>query len=322
MNDVTALGEILIDFTPIGKNEQGNPVFEANPGGAPGNVLVALSNLGMRTNFIGCIGRDSFGDILLSTLKSKNVQTEGIVYSEVNTTLAFVHIDDHGERSFSFYRNPGADMMLAKEDINFDIIANSRIFHVGSLSMTDEPSRTATIEALEYAKLQKVKVSFDVNLRPPLWGNLENAKQEILTVMKYADIVKVSEEELEFLTGTDDIKTGAKELYETYNLFLLFVTSGSEGSYVFHNGELSFCQSYKVKAVDTTGCGDAFFAGVLHYLLVNNLLNREIAKESLLEVLQFGNAMGAYVAERRGGIPSMPALHQIEDFLIESIERD
>lgn len=318
MKDVTALGELLIDFTPSGRGEQDNPRFEANPGGAPSNVLVSLACLGLETEFIGCVGRDHFGQLLVAALRSKGVQTNGIVYSNVKTTLAFVHIDEHGERSFDFHRQPGADMMLAKEDLNLELISHSRIFHVGSISMTDEPVREATLTALNYAKERNKVISFDPNLRPLLWDNLDNAKRQIEIVMQYADIVKVSEEELAFLTNTDDISAGAKQLFEKYHLSLLFVTLGDKGSYAYNENGLVFVPGITVKAVDTTGCGDAFFAGVLYELLKTELLNEDLPKERLEQILRFGNAMGAYVAKHKGGIPAMPTLSQIEEFIAHS----
>ncbi len=318
MKDVTALGELLIDFTPSGRGEQDNPRFEANPGGAPSNVLVSLACLGLETEFIGCVGRDNFGQLLVAALRSKGVQTNGIVYSNVKTTLAFVHIDEQGERSFDFYRQPGADMMLAKEDLNLELISHSRIFHVGSISMTDEPVRGATLTALNHAKERNKAISFDPNLRPLLWDNLDQAKRQIEIVMQYADIVKVSEEELAFLTNTDDISVGAKQLFEKHHLSLLFVTLGDKGSYAYNENGLVFVPGITVKAVDTTGCGDAFFAGVLYQLLKNEILNEDLPKERLEQILRFGNAMGAYVAKHKGGIPAMPTLSQIEEFIAHS----
>ncbi|MEN0650260.1 carbohydrate kinase [Caldifermentibacillus hisashii] len=316
MNDVTALGELLIDFTPEGINSQGNPCLAANPGGAPGNVLVSLSCLGMKTEFIGCVGKDSFGNFLVSALQSKGVGTNGIVYSNVNTTLAFVHIDHQGDRSFSFYRNPGADMMLTKEEIDLQLISDSRVFHVGSISMTHEPSREATLTALQHAKQHNVVISFDPNLRPLLWENLTVAKEQIETIMKYANVVKVSEEELEFLTGTKDILIGAKQIFDEYNLSILFITLGDKGSYAYTKHGLVFTPGFSVKAVDTTGCGDAFFAGVLYQLLKNELILEDLPVENLEKILKFGNLMGAYVAQSKGGIPSMPTFSQIEEFAV------
>lgn len=315
MIDVTALGEILIDFTPEGTSENGAPIYIANPGGAPGNVLVSLAQLGKQTEFIGCVGKDTFGKQLETTLQDKNVQTSGLVDSNIHTTLAFVHLDEDGDRSFSFCRNPGADMMLTKEDLNLQLIANSKIFHIGSISMTHEPSREATLTALAHAKENQVIISFDPNLRPLLWESLDDAKENIKAVMTYADIVKISEEELEFLTGEKDIETAAKELYDEYNLTWLFVTVGSQGSYLFYKEKSAYSPGISVQVTDTTGCGDAFFGGVLYQLLDNNWLEKSLTTDDMTQMLQFGNAMGAYVAQYKGGIPSMPSQQQIEEFL-------
>lgn len=315
MNDVTALGEILIDFTLEGQNEIGVPLYTANPGGAPGNVLASLAQLGKKTELISCVGNDQFGRQLESSLQEKRINTSGLVYSCVPTTLAFVHIGEDGDRSFSFYRNPGADMMLTKEDLNLQLISNSKIFHVGSISMTHNPAREATITALSYAKENNIFISFDPNLRPPLWESLEEAKRNIKEIMTYADIVKVSKEELEFLTGKKEIESAAKEFYNEYKLFMLFVTSGSTGSYLFYKGKSAFFPSFSVNVVDTTGCGDAFFGGVLYQILENNFLSAPLSIEDLYEILKFGNAMGAFVAQFKGGIPSMPTPEQIQNFI-------
>lgn len=317
MIDVTALGEILIDFTPEGESEDGYPIYIANPGGAPGNVLVSLAQLGKKTEFIGCVGKDQFGKQLEQTLQHKNVNTSGLVYSDIHTTLAFVHLDETGDRSFSFCRNPGADMMLTKESLQLKLISNSKILHVGSISMTDEPSREATLTALKYAKDHHVSVSFDPNLRPPLWENLEEAKKNIKKVMRYADVVKVSQEELEFLTDEKDIQYAAFKLYSEYDLSLLFVTVGEKGSYLFYKGQSVFVPGFEVEAIDTTGCGDAFFAGVLYQILENNFLAAELSTEEMRNILLFGNAMGAYVSQYKGGIPAMPRLEEIESFMME-----
>lgn len=314
MKDVTTLGEVLIDFAPEGNNENGFPTFVANPGGAPSNVLVALSRLDKQTSFLGAVGKDQFGNMLENILRHNGVDTSGIVYSDTHTTLAFVHIDEDGDRSFSFCRNPGADMMLSKNDVKTDLISQSRIFHVGSISMTNEPSREATQLALEVAKNNRVVISFDPNLRESLWSSLDEAKEQITETLLFADIVKVSEEELEFLTNTRNIKIGAKQLYDNYNISVLFITVGNKGSYIYCNGILVHDSGFKVNVVDTTGCGDAFFAGVLCKLLENNLLINEIQEIKMKEILQFGNAMGAYVAQFKGGIPSLPTLQEIEKF--------
>ena len=314
MYDVTALGEILIDFTPQGYNEEGNPSFVANPGGAPGNVMVGLSSLGMKSCFIGSVGRDQFGERLKKTLRNKGVNIEGIVQVDIPTTLAFVHIADDGDRSFSFYRKPGADMMLTKNDLKLDLISKSKIFHVGSISMTDDPVREATLVALKHAKKNNVAISYDPNLRPALWESLSVAKKWILEIIPFADIVKLSEEELEFLTGEQDIQTGVGKLKQQYNIPLLFVTLGAKGSYCIANGETIRVPGRIVNAVDTTGCGDAFFAGVLYQIIKMNVIGKQLTKEEMTAILKFGNAMGGYVATKKGAIPAMPSIEQIQSF--------
>jgi sugar/nucleoside kinase (ribokinase family) len=308
--DATALGEILIDFTPAGRSENGFPLFEANPGGAPANVMVALQRLGKKTAFIGCVGKDEFGRQLANTLTAEGVDTTGLVFSDVHTTVAFVHLAENGERSFSFCRNPGADMMLRKQDVPLEIISSSRIFYFGSLSMTAGPSREAAAAALRHAWNQGIVICYDPNLRPPLWHSQDEAKRRILDGMAYAGIVKVSEEELAFLTGSADLSEGAKLLSREYKIPLLFVTAGKEGSYAFCGDHSAYMPGLKVPAIDTTGCGDAFFAGVLFCVLQNDLQYTGLTEAELEDMLKFGNTMGALAATRKGGLPAMPYLPQ------------
>ncbi|WP_277679001.1 PfkB family carbohydrate kinase [Gracilibacillus dipsosauri] len=315
MFDVTALGEILVDFTPNGVSKNGNPIFVANPGGAPSNLLVSLSHLGKETSFIGSVGIDKFGRMLVDTLCDNSVTTSGVVYSDIHTTLAFVHIDESGDRSFSFYRNPGADTMLSKDDLKLELIIKSKIFHVGSILMTNEPSREATRIALKIAKRNGVTISYDPNLRPDLWNCLEEARERIVETLYYAEIVKLSEEELEFITGTKNVENGAKIITQHYDVDLLFVTAGSTGSYCCQKNTILFEPGFSLKALDTTGCGDAFFGGVLYKLLESNMQYQDISEKRMKEILLFGNAMGAYVAQSKGGIPSLPTLMEINKFI-------
>ncbi|WP_010095312.1 carbohydrate kinase family protein [Ornithinibacillus scapharcae] len=314
MLDVIGLGEILIDFTPQ-QLEQGNPSYVANPGGAPGNVMVALSCLGERTGMIASVGQDQFGEMLKETLKGKGVNIEGIVQVDTPTTLAFVHIGNNGERSFSFYRKPGADMMLKKDDVPLELIKGSKVFHIGSISLTDEPVREATLAAVSYAKDNGVLISYDPNLRPALWSSLDEAKKWIEEILPIADIVKLSEEELEFLTDIKDIKDAANRLLLAYNIPLLLITCGTNGSYVFSGEKNVYVPGFTVNAIDTTGCGDAFFAGVLHMLLEKKLVGKPVLTKDLREILLTGNAMGAIVATKRGAIPAMPDKKELEKFL-------
>lgn len=316
MYDVTALGELLIDFTPAGKSASDNQLFERNPGGAPANVLVALSRLGKKTAFIGKVGRDQFGHFLKETINNLNIETSGLVLdAQVNTTLAFIHLDSHGDRSFSFYRNPGADIMLNEKEINFDLIKHSKIFHFGSVSMTAEPARTANLKAAEYARQSKVLVSYDPNFRRPLWNNLETAKEVMLQGLALADILKVSEEELEFLTGTSDITDGSKLLQQYGNTQLIFVTLGINGCFFRLGDQTGLVPTYSVSTVDTTGAGDAFWGGVLYKITERKNLLLDLTTNELNEIADFGNAMGAVTTTKKGAIPAIPDLKQIRQFM-------
>jgi fructokinase len=316
MFDVTALGEVLIDFTPSGHSEKGHVLFETNPGGAPANVLVALSRLNKKTAFIGKVGHDQFGLILKGVLEDQKIDTSNLLFSEtVNTTLAFVHLDEKGDRSFSFYRNPGADIMLEKNEIDEDTIKQSRIFHFGSLSLTNEPAATATFTALEYAKKHNVTISYDPNLRTPLWRSLDEAKRQILKGFEYADIVKISEEELEFLTGYRDVIKGTEVLQEQFGTAVIFVTLGPEGCFYRSIQGYASKKGYQVNVVDTTGAGDAFVGGVLYQILERKKPLAHLTASEFEEMVTFANAVGALTTEGKGGIPSIPTIDQVERFL-------
>ncbi|GKU75604.1 carbohydrate kinase [Paenibacillus sp. L3-i20] len=319
--EVIALGELLIDFTPHGMSEQGQPLFERNAGGAPANVLTGLARLGRETAFIGAVGNDEFGRYLGETLKETGINVDGLTFSdEAQTTLAFVHLDKDGDRSFTFYRKPGADQMLRTEDVDYSKIAGAKLFHFGSVSMTHEPSRTATLATAAYAKSQGLIVTFDPNVRLPLWNNAEEAKVEIVKGMEIADIVKLSEDELELLTGESDLERGVDLLMERFNIKLLLITCGANGSYCrtskqFGNVRTSH-EGYKVEVVDTTGCGDAFFGGVIHCLLREEAPAAPTwSKDKLDNMLIFANAMGALAATRKGAISSLPTPNEIERFM-------
>jgi fructokinase len=313
MFDVVALGELLIDFTPVGKFEAERRLFEENPGGAPANVLAALAKLGMRGAFLGMVGNDQFGVFLKETLKKNNIDVTGLKYSpDVNTTLAFVHLDRHGDRSFSFYRNPGADMLFEKRDIDYEIIRNSKIFHFGSISMTDEPARSATLAAVEFAKANQKMISYDPNYRPLLWRNVEQAKTTIQLGLKYADIIKVSESELELITGSSDLEKGAAILFNQ-GIKLVLVTLGSKGCFYRYQGGSCKLPAYDVKVVDTTGAGDAFLGAILYHLSTNTM--KEISQfqpQQLEGIIDFANAAGALATTQKGAIPAMPSLAEVE----------
>lgn len=317
MFDIIALGELLIDFTAHGFSENGSYLFEQNPGGAPANVLVSLSKLGKNTALLGMVGTDQFGLFLKNVLNENNVNTQGLKFSEtVNTTLAFVHLKEDGDRIFSFYRNPGADMMLTIEDINFKMIKNSKIFHFGSLSLTHEPSRSATLAAVTYAKENGLIISYDPNLRPLLWSSLDTAKQQITSCLKYADILKISEEEFHFITGIKNLDIGTEMLYNQGTSIIL-ITLGEEGCYYRYKGGSGRVKGYKVNSIDTTGAGDGFLGGVL-FNFCNMTLDeiKDIDKESFEAIIKMGNAVGALVTTKKGAIPSMPILAEINDLLL------
>jgi fructokinase len=316
MFDVTALGEVLIDFTPSGYSDKGHVLFETNPGGAPANVLVALSRLNKKTAFIGKVGQDQFGHILKGVLEEQKIDTNNLLFSEtVNTTLAFVHLDKNGDRSFSFYRNPGADIMLEKEEIDEETIKQSRIFHFGSLSLTNEPAATATFTALEYAKKHNVPISYDPNLRIPLWKSLEDAKRQIFKGFEYADIVKISEEELEFLTGYRDVIKGTEVLQEQFGTAVIFVTLGAEGCFYRSKNAYGHKEGFQVNVADTTGAGDAFVGGVLYHILEMNKPLEGLHAADFEKMVTFANAVGALTTKGKGGIPSIPTMEQVEKFL-------
>lgn len=312
MFDVTALGELLIDFTPSGVSEGGNELFERNPGGAPANVLAALSKLGKSSAFLGMVGNDQFGVFLKSVLINNNIDVNGLKFSDkTNTTLAFVHLDKTGDRSFSFYRNPGADMMLSVDDVDFDIIKNSKVFHFGSISLTDEPSRSATMTAVKFAKENGLLISYDPNLRPPLWKSLEDAKLKILSLIGSADILKISEEELKFITTVDDLVEGT-DMLQRLGISVILVTLGPKGCFYRYKGGTGRIGTYDVKVVDTTGAGDAFLGGML-YRLCDKTLDEinSLDKKEFEDIIRFANAVGALATTKKGAIPAMPQLEEV-----------
>ncbi len=313
--DVTALGELLIDFTENGISTQGNPVLEANPGGAPCNVLAMLNNLGKKTAFIGKVGKDAFGEMLAREVENSGTDIRNLVFDEtVHTTLAFVHTKPDGDRDFSFYRNPGADMMLRREEVMEDVIKNSRIFHFGTLSSTHEGVREATRYAIDVAKQNGLLVSFDPNLREPLWASLDDAKEEIAYGLSKCDILKISDNEVEFMTGTDDYEKGAAIIRERYGIPLMFVTLGREGSRAYYK-DLAvevppFLQEH---TIETTGAGDTFEACALNYVLEHGMEN--LSAEDLTNLLTFANAGASIITTRRGALRVMPHAEEIQQLI-------
>ena len=312
--DVTALGELLVDLTQNGMSGQGNPILEANPGGAPCNVLACLSKHGHKTAFIGKVGKDGFGEQLTKGLVETGISTEGLQYdTRVHTTLAVVHTYADGDRDFSFYRNPGADMMLKAEEVDEQIIKNSKIFHFGSLSMTDQPVRSAHLHALKIAEEAGCLRSYDPNLRPPLWPNLEVAKENILELMAHCDILKISDNEIQWLSGKEDYDEGIAWLRSQFDIPLIFLTLGKDGSRAYCGDVRTQQAGFKLNTIETTGAGDTFFGSVLHQILEKGF--RPYTKEELDEMLRFANAAAALVTTRRGALRVMPSAEEIEAIL-------
>lgn len=314
MPEVVALGEALIDFTPMGCSETGNPVFERNPGGAPANVLSLLSNLGINTAFIGKVGDDLFGHELKNVLQRAGIDTNGLILSErYNTTLAFVELDQRGDRSFCFVRNYGADKMIERCEINFSLFDQAKIFHFGGVTLTDEPSRSATLAAAEEAKKRGLLISYDPNFRPLLWKG--DAVPVLLEGVKYADILKVSDEECRMLSGMDSLEEGTEFLSKTYGVRLVFATLGAKGSAFRYGAYYGEQPTFHVKTVDTTGAGDAFLGGVLYSILSSGKEFSALTPEDIAACMDFANATGSLVTTKRGAILSMPSLLQIRDLL-------
>ena len=315
--DVTALGELLIDFTENGNSEQGNPLMEANPGGAPCNMLSMIQKLGGTTAFIGKVGKDMFGRQLRQAVESVGIDTRNLMEDEeIHTTLAFVHTFPDGDRDFSFYRNPGADMMLTKEEIQEDLIRNSKVFHFGTLSSTHEGVREATRYAIDVAKEAGCLVSFDPNLRPPLWKTLEDARKEIEYGLSKTDILKISDNEVEFLCGTSDYDEGAKMLIEKYNIPFVCVTLGKDGSRAYYKGMRVEVPGFVQKnTIETTGAGDTFCGCMLHYIIQHGL--EDLPEENLRELLTFANAAASVITTRKGALAVMPSKEEVEELLRE-----
>ncbi len=314
MYDVTALGEMLIDFTMNGQSEQGNNLFEACPGGAPCNVLAMLNKLGRRTAFIGKVGNDQFGRLLKGTIGELGIETKGLVMDqEINTTLAFVHTFPDGDREFSFYRKPGADMMLTEEDVDYGMIRQSKVFHFGTLSMTGEPVKSATKKALEEAKRAGCLITFDPNLRPPLWKSLDEAKKMMEFGFGYCDMLKISDNEIQFVSGKEDYDEGIRCLQEKYHIPVIFLTMGKDGSRAYYKDLRVEREGYAVKAIETTGAGDTFCGCVIHGLMKYGVEN--LNEQNLGEILSYANAAAALITTKKGAIRSMPEPSQVDAML-------
>ncbi len=310
MYDITSMGEVLIDFTPCGTSEGGRNLFEQNPGGAPANVLVAMTKLGMKAAFIGKVGTDMHGELLRKTLEENKVDCRGMISDpDYFTTLAFVQLQD-GERTFSFARKPGADTQIRADEVDLDVINQTAIFHFGSLSLTDEPARSATLYAVEQAKKAGAIISYDPNYRAPLWSSREEAVEKMRSVIKYVDIMKISDEETELLTDVSDPYEAAQVLLDQ-GVKCVVVTLGREGAMLRTKRFTVKAPSQTRKVVDTTGAGDSFWGGLLSRFAVNHIKPDELTQEQASDFLRFANIVAGLCVEKRGAIPAMPSLEDV-----------
>ncbi len=334
--DVVALGELLIDFTENGTSVQGNPVYEANPGGAPCNVLAMLNKAGKKTAFIGKVGQDIFGKRLKSVLEETGIDVSNLIMdADVRTTLAFVETFADGDRDFSFYRNPGADMMLREEELHADLLQDTRIFHFGTLSMTHEEVRKATKTAIRIAKESGAFISFDPNLREPLWRSLDEAKEQVAYGLSQCDILKISDNEIRWFTGEEDFDTGIAKLRSQYDIPLIMLSMGKDGSRAYYRNRIVGCtaqeqreaedasdklhyKDLRVEAapflqentIETTGAGDTFGGCCLYHVLKYGLDNFD--EEKLKEMLTFANAAASIITTRKGALRVMPEVAEVE----------
>ena len=314
--DVVALGELLIDFTCKSTDESGYPTMEAHPGGAPANFLAALAKFGAKTALLGKVGNDAFGKLLIQTLRQADIETKGLVVSEdVFTTLAFVTLDETGNREFSFARKPGADMQFTYDELDLSLIDEAKIFHFGTLSLTDEPARSATYQAVTYAKSKGKLITYDPNLRKPLWKSLEDAKTQLLWGLAQADVVKISDEEVDFLFGLG-VEDGAKHILEHFGVQLVFVTCGAEGCYFSNGAAVGKVPSLSdIRVVDTTGAGDIFGGSAVWKLLQIGKAPKDLQEDELREIVTFACTGAGLSTTKAGGISSIPSLEEITERL-------
>lgn len=314
MNDFLTFGELLIDFTPSGELG-GQKLFMQNAGGAVANVAVAMARFGVSSGYTGMVGNDAFGHYLKDVLNDKGVDTSGLMVSDVyNTTLAFVHLFSNGDRDFSFYRKPGADIMYSADMVDEDAIRKARVFHFGSLSLTDEPARSATMRMLQIAKDAGVVVSYDPNYRAPLWSDEKTAKEMMLEGMTYADILKISDNEIDFLFGEMPYEQAAQMLLSR-GIKLVFITMGSEGAIYAHRAGVGRAAPFAAQAVDATGAGDCFTGGVLSQFMQSGKSLAELTLNDIAGFARFANAAASICVEGKGGIPSIPSLKKVEQRL-------
>jgi sugar/nucleoside kinase (ribokinase family) len=313
MIDVVAIGELLIDFTCATTDEEGYPTMVAHPGGAPANFLAALTKYGVKTALIGKVGEDAFGKLLIGTLNAAGIDSSGITIDpNTFTTLAFVTIDKTGNRAFSFARKPGADTQLRFEEIDLNLIDQAKIFHFGTLSLTNEPARTATYNAVAYAKSKGKRITYDPNLRKPLWNSMEEAKEQILWGLKQADVVKISDEEVEFLWNCTP-EEGAEKLLAQFGVSLAMVTLGPNGAYLKNKRGECYVQCPKVNPVDTTGAGDIFGGSAVSKILAFDMTPSELSTEQLKDIGSFASTAASLSTEKAGGIPSIPSVEAVNE---------
>ncbi len=312
MAQVVALGELLIDFATLKTEDDGYPVMAAHPGGAPANFLAALTKFGATTALLGKVGSDTFGKLLMDTLEKAGIETRGLVMTDdVFTTLAFVTFDAHGDRKFAFSRKPGADTCLRFEELDMHLIDEAEVFHFGTLSLTDEPARTATQKAVAYAKKAGKLITYDPNLRKPLWKSMEDAKAQLLWGLQQADVVKISDEEVEFLFGLG-VEEGASHILENFGVKLVFVTCGAEGCFFKNRKAAGRVSSLRnIKVIDTTGAGDIFGGSAVWKLLQTGKAPEALTEEQLREVVTFACTSAGLSTTKAGGISSIPELEAV-----------
>ncbi len=316
MKDLVTVGEILIDLTYSGR-DKGIPVYTANPGGAPANVAVAAARLGADAAFIGKVGQDYYGDFLRKTLEDNRVDVSGMLTDEAaRTTLAVVSVAESGERSFSFYRRNCADTLLCSDEISLELLADTHFLHFGSVSLTDEPSRSATLFAVEKAKELGATVTYDPNYRANLWDSEEIAVEQMKSVLDMVDILKISDEELPLLTGTDDPEAGTRLLYDTYGIPLILLTLGPDGAYYRRKDETGKADGFRVKVADTNGAGDTFFGAFLSRMAALGVCRPEaLSAQQLYDSVRTANLAASLTTSRHGAIPAMPDLKELEERL-------
>ena len=312
MIDVTALGELLIDFTMVSADGEGYPTMAAHPGGAPANFLAALAKYGKKTALLGKVGTDKFGRLLKGTLEGAGIETRGLVAADdVFTTLAFVTLDASGDREFSFSRKPGADTCIRFEELDLSLIDEARAFHFGTLSLTDEPARSTTQQAVAYAKAHGKLITYDPNLRKPLWKDLDEAKTQMLWGLQHADVVKISDEEVEFLFGLNP-QDGAAHILKEFGVKLVFVTCGPDGCF-FKNARASgqVPGMSGIRVVDTTGAGDIFGGSAVYRLLETGKVPETLEEAELREIVSFACTAAGLSTTKHGGIQSVPELGEV-----------